>query len=376
MSSSFSQVKQIDGFSALSRWKLDPRIRPNRVMSDDLPIPGHFDPESVGSVWNVDYGSLAPAAHDWREDHDLSPAAEDERSIGLVLIDVQNTFCMPDYELFVAGRSGTGAVDDNRRLCRFLYRNLGAITRVYATLDTHQPIHIFHRLFLVDADGNHPEPMTQITHEDVIEGRWRFNEKVAESLGIDPEYGQEHLEHYTRSLADDSKFELTVWPYHSMLGGLGHAMVPAVHEAVFFHSVARYAQPEILIKGRQPLTENYSALGPEVETGPDGTRIGEKNELLVRAARRHDALIVAGQAQSHCLNWTVSDLIDELEKRDPALVGRLYLLEDCTSPVVIPDVVDYTDAAEAAFDRFEEAGAHRVSSETPIDAWLEQAPAE
>ena len=38
--------------------------------------------------------------------------------------DVQNTFCLPDFELFVSGRSGTGAVDDNRRLCEFIYRHI------------------------------------------------------------------------------------------------------------------------------------------------------------------------------------------------------------------------------------------------------------
>lgn len=359
------------------------------VTSSELPVPDHFDPDTVGEVWNADYAELSDQAHAWREEHGIAPARADgtaegdggaesdagnDRSIGLVLIDVQNTFCIPDYELFVAGRSGTGAVDDNRRLCRFIYRNLGSISRIYATMDTHQPIHVFHSLFLVDENGHHPDPMTQVSHEDVVEGRWSFNEEVADSLGIDPAYGQEHLEHYTKQLSEESKFELTIWPYHSMLGGLSHAMVPAVHEAVFFHSVARYAQPEILIKGRQPLTEAYSALGPEVETGPDGTRIGEKSELLVRAAQRHDALIIAGQAKSHCVNWTVSDLVDELEKRNPALVEKLYLLEDATSPVVIPEVVDFTEAAEEAFDRFEEAGAHRVTTQKPIDSWPQPAP--
>jgi len=30
-------------------------------------------------------------------------------------------------------------------------------------------------------------------------------------------------------------------------------------------------------------------------------------------------------------------------------VEKVYLLEDCTSPVVIPGVIDYTDLADAAF---------------------------
>ena len=70
----------------------------------------------------------------------------------------------------------------------------------------------------------------------------------------------------------------------------------------------------------------------------------------------------------------VSDLVDELEKRDPSLVEKLYLLEDATSPVVIPEVVDFTEAADEAFDRFEEAGAHRVTTEEPIEHWPQPAP--
>ena len=62
----------------------------------------------------------------------------------LVAVDVQNTFCVPGFELFVGGRSGTGAVDDNGRLCAFLYRNLATITRVVPTMDTHHAMQIFH----------------------------------------------------------------------------------------------------------------------------------------------------------------------------------------------------------------------------------------
>ena len=54
-----------------------------------------------------------------------------------MLIDVQNTFCIPDFELYVGGRSGHGAVEDNIRLCEFIYRNLGNITHITATMDTH-----------------------------------------------------------------------------------------------------------------------------------------------------------------------------------------------------------------------------------------------
>ena len=58
--------------------------------------------------------------------------------VALVAVDVQNTFCLPEFEFYVGGRSGTGALDDNRRLVEFVYRNLGNITQIFPTLDTHQ----------------------------------------------------------------------------------------------------------------------------------------------------------------------------------------------------------------------------------------------
>ena len=51
------------------------------------------------------------------------------------------------------------------------------------------------------------------------------------------------------------------------------------------------------------------------------------------------------------------------------LAPRTYLLEDCTSPVVVPGAVDYTDEADAAFERYAAAGMHVVRSTDPIGAW-------
>jgi nicotinamidase-related amidase len=55
--------------------------------------------------------------------------------------------------------------------------------------------------------------------------------------------------------------------------------------------------------------------------------------------------------------------------QDPSLVEKVFLLEDCTSPVVIPDVVDFTDQADEAFERFEDAGMHIVQSTDDMNDW-------
>ncbi len=339
------------------------------MRQDPLSIPDHFDPTSVGSVWKVDYQKRAADAARWARRQGISAAPDDRFKVCLLLVDVQNTFCIPEFELYVGGRSGTGAVDDNGRLCEFIYRNLGRITRICPTMDTHQAAQIFHSLFLVNDHGEHPAPFTLVTPEDVDAGVWRFNPDIAPSLGIDPEWGQSYLRHYVSALHRKGKYDLTIWPYHAMLGGIGHALVSAVEEAVFFHGIARRCQPDFQVKGNLALTENYSVLSPEVTSGPSGESIGSKNSRLFDTLLQMDAVVVAGQAKSHCVAWSVEDLLEEILDKDHSQAGKVYLLEDCTSPVVIPDVIDYTQAADQAFGRFAEAGMHRVRSTEPMAGW-------
>lgn len=334
-----------------------------------LPLPPHYQAERVGEIWSVAYQERAQHARQWAAAHGIQPAASDDFKIALILIDVQNTFCIPGFELFVGGRSGMGAVEDNRRLCEFIYHNLGAITQITATLDTHLAMQIFHPVFLVDANGEHPAPLTLISHDDVLQGRWKFNPAIASSLGITPEYGQAHLLHYTRALKERHKYDLTIWPYHVMLGSIGHALVPAVEEAIFFHSIARASQAEFEIKGNHPLTEHYSAIGPEVLDGPDGQSIAQRSRKFIQKLLAFDRVIIAGQAKSHCVAWTIADLLGDIREHDPKLANKVYLLEDCASPVVVPGIVDYTDQADEAYRRFEQAGMHVVRSTDPMDRW-------
>ena len=330
-----------------------------------LPIPDHFDPAMAGKAWRVPYQERGVQAEAWALAHGIAPAAEDGVRACLLLIDCQNTFCLPDFELFVAG-----AVEDNVRLCRFIYRNLGAITNIAATMDTHTAAQIFHALFWLDEEGAHPEPHTIITAQDVERGRWRPNPGVLAAVGLPDEAAlQAFALHYVRELDRGGKYPLIVWPYHSMLGGVGHALVSSVEEACFFHAIARKGQTRFETKGGNPLTEHYSALRPEVLSGPGGSVIDRKNEAFVDELLGYDLLIVAGQAKSHCVAWTVEDLLTEIRARDPGLAAKVYLLEDCASPVVVPGVADFTPQADEAYRRFAQAGMHVVRADDPMATW-------
>ncbi|MBE9054233.1 isochorismatase [Nostocales cyanobacterium LEGE 11386] len=344
----------------------------NNIIKTQLPIPAHFNPEKVGEVWRVLYQERAAEAEAWAKQHDIKPVYSDKARICLLLIDVQNTFCIPGFELFVGGKSGTGAVDDNRRLCEFIYRNLGVITKIIPTLDTHTAIQIFHPIFWVNAAGEHPIPAaTSITPADIEKGIWRVNPAVANSItNGNYELLEKHAYHYVKQLSQDGKYPLTIWPYHSMLGGIGHALVASIEEAIFFHCIARQSQTQFEIKGDNPLTENYSVLRPEVLQGFDQNPLAQKNTRLIQQLLEFDAVIIAGQAKSHCVAWTIDDLLTEIQQVDATLAQKIYLLEDCTSPVVVPGVVDYTEQADTAFTKFANAGMHIVNSHQPIASFL------
>ena len=149
-----------------------------------LPLPEFYDPGTVGTVWRVPYEERCQQARDWARQHALQPVSVDSTKTWLMLIDVQNTFCIPGFELYVAGRTGLGAVEDNVRLCEFIYRNLGNITHITATMDTHLTMQVFHAIFFVDNDGNHPAPYTDIHASELRAGKWMFNPALALSLGL------------------------------------------------------------------------------------------------------------------------------------------------------------------------------------------------
>jgi nicotinamidase-related amidase len=304
--------------------------------SPRLPLPPFFQPEKVSLVWQIPYQQRAREARAWAQQYAISPSVEDRKKTCLLLIDVQNTFCLPQFELFVQG-----AEADNIRLCQFIYQNLHQITNIILTLDTHSALQIFHTIFWVNRQGEHPEPLTVITLEDLAQERWRINPNLP--LNIPPDYARNYLE----NLNQQGKYLLTIWPYHSMLGGIGHALVSAVEEAIFFHSIARQSPTQFELKGQQPLSENYSVFRPEY---------GESNKQLIKQVLDFDQILIAGQAKSHCVAWTMADLLGEINDLDPQLARKVYLLEDCSSPVVVPGVVDFTETANQTYQSFAQAG--------------------
>ena len=345
---------------------------------NELPIPGFFTQTKVDEVWPLDYHKLDEAGKLFAKAHNVPAAAKDDPKVALLIIDNQVTFCMPPPwgQLTVEG-----ALDSVRRLCSFIYRNMANLTSITATLDTHTTKQIFHTTFWVNENGENPPPGIPISVDDVKNGVWRVNPAVASPLGVPYNVLKSHAHHYVEQLEAKGKYSLFVWPFHAMLGGVGHILVPAVEEAMRFHGFVRNSKISFETKGGNPLTENYSVLGPEVtdtvtKKGAPPVTIDQKNVKFIRTLLNFDRIIIAGQAKSHCVAWTIQDLLDEImgQQNSADLVKKVYLLEDCTDPVIVRDdrggvIVDFTDDANKAFDKFKNAGMHVVKSTTKMEDW-------
>lgn len=319
-----------------------------------LPLPTFYDPRRVPELYLERAGLVADEAEAHAKRHGVLPSAKDKLRIAAFGIDAQVGFCTPGASLFVPG-----AVDDTRRAIEWIYRNLGQITALHFSMDTHRVFQIFHPAFWVDAAGNHPAPLTPIFHEEVRAGKWTAIAHPREAL------------EYTKKLEKSGKYVLTVWPYHTLLGGLTHALVPALMEAAIFHAVARRQQTHFETKGTHAMTENYSVLSPEVTEL--GTQVvGSFNTSFFKMLMDYDRVYVFGQAKSHCVLSTINDMRAHIKTVDPKLLDKLYVLDDAMSPVPAPPIdplppaLDFPAIAARAVDEWRNDGIHVVTTHDPI----------
>jgi len=307
-------------------------------MSD---FPEFYDPERIGTLHYPDLNAIAQAA----AGANLPPATGDAKRVHLLVIDMQVDFCHDNGSLYVPG-----AEEDIRRLIEFMFEHAGGITDVTCTLDSHLPFQIFHAAWWVDEEGNHPEPLTIITADDVREGRWRPLEM--------PDWSRE----YVAKLEQKSKKQLTIWPYHVMVGGMGNALDPQLWSAITWHALARKTQPVWMRKGLIPQSEYYSAIQPEINV-PDHPH-GTPHSSLYDTVRESELVLVAGEAKSHCVLETLEDIVAHF-KDEREVLEKVYVLVDCMSSVAHPEV-DFEAMAVESFEEFAQRGVNFVKSTDTI----------
>ena len=252
------------------------------------------------------------------------------KSTALLIIDPQNDF-HPGGSLAVAG-----ADSDAERISRFILDNALQIDDIFVTLDTHQKLHIAHPMFWKDQDGEDPAPFTIISSADVESGKWACK----------AERNKDHALRYVKGLEAGGKFSLCIWPYHCLVGTVGHAVTPHVQGALHQWETDHSACVRYVLKGNNALTEHYSALKAEVEIENDPHTAF--NTDLFDALAKFDRVIVCGQAKSHCVNFTVRDLVSRWPKDE---TNRIVLLDDAMS-----SVGGFEEAGDAFIKDMEEAG--------------------
>jgi nicotinamidase/pyrazinamidase len=307
-----------------------------------MSIPSFYRPERVGARFTPDLHQAILTG----QAAALPPADEDQRRTLLLLVDAQVDFIHEDGTLSVPG-----AVDDTRRTIEWLLSHASDITDIAASLDSHIPIQIFYPTWWRDPDGEHPDPFTAIPSTDVEAGVWQ------------PVYEVEWSKTYVRRLEAQAKKQLMIWPYHTMLGTPGHGLDPSLAEAIAFHSAARRSQPTYIIKGMIPRTEYYSLLEPEVKVSDDPR--GTLNRVVLERILGYDRIYVAGEAKSHCVLETLNSIVRR-HADTPETLGKLRLLEDCTSSVQHPEI-DFEAMALEMLASFEAKGLRRVTSVDPLD---------
>lgn len=128
------------------------------------------------------------------------------------------------------------------------------------------------------------------------------------------------------------------------------------------------------LKGGNPLSERHSIFREEVTTCWDGRPIpgAQKNTRLLETLLSADQVILVGFAFSHCVKESITDLLADIQAKDSRLARKVYVMEDCTTAVVISGGPDFTDEATRALRRFADAGMHMVRSTEPMESWPDE----
>jgi nicotinamidase-related amidase len=162
---------------------------------------------------------------------------------------------------------------------------------------------------------------------------------------------------YVNNLEKYARKQLMIWPFHTLIGTPGHNLMPALYEAIAFHSAARQAAPQMITKGTIPKTEYYSMLEPEVKI--PGHPLGTINTAFLEELATYDRIYITGQAKSHCVLATTASLMNYFVDQ-PEIIQKVHLLKDFTSSVQHPEI-NFDAIADEAFAEFEKQGLQIVT---------------
>jgi nicotinamidase-related amidase len=263
----------------------------------------------------------------------------DMNSFDLLIIDPQNDF----LDIDGAALPVQGANADMSRLAYWLTQHAADVESITVTLDSHASVGVERTTFWLQRDGEPVQPFTPISAKDVQEGRFvpRHSARTAEVLA------------YLQALEATGQRQLLVWPVHCVVGSWGHNIHTGLAQAIAHWEMVSGRVCEKVLKGQNPMTEQYSAFRAEVLRADDA-RTKLNQPLLQRLATGHGTLLVAGEASSHCVAASLQDMLEHLP---PERLTRTVLLTDCMSPVT-----GFESAASAMLEQARARGVQLVST--------------
>lgn len=258
----------------------------------------------------------------------------------LLLVDCQKDF-HPGGSLAIPT-----ANEDADRIANLIRRHAGSIDRIVATMDSHHKLHIAHPSFWESGgiDNEHPAPFTIISTNDIVSGKWKPRDHIKMPVGeplVDAAIFQnfhkvvdsdgtfnltKYCIEYTRQLEAKGRFKLCIWPEHCLIGSDGHCVENNIQSAMLEWSEKTGGSIEWVLKGENLLTEMYSALAADVPI----SSLTSFNQDLQNTLLLSDRLLVCGQAMSHCVNYTLRDIVNHWPRNSMA---KISLLTDCASAV-------------------------------------------
>lgn len=238
----------------------------------------------------------------------------------LLIIDPQIDFCDIQPEK-IGGQTPrlavAGGLQCITNISNFIDGHMLNINEITVSLDSHHIVDIAHTEFWCDENGETPLPFTQITAEMVKNKQYYPKRSEWHQLSLD----------YLSQLESKNNYAHTLWPPHTLIGTVGHAIVPVLAELLSAWEIANQKNVTYILKGTQPFTEHFSVIAAEVgnpvfpETMP--------NQELIHSLAKCQLLIVGGLASSHCLKSTVEDIV----RFSPGSRQQRVLLKDTTKPV-------------------------------------------
>lgn len=266
--------------------------------------------------------------------------------IELIIIDPQNDFCYPGAEVefesklkgmsdqsrmdFEEGLRAIGAWDpgalyvpganlDLQRVAKMIDEVGDKFFNIHVTMDCHHYIDIAHPVTWINSKGEHPGIFQIIEVDDVENDRWfcTFPQE------------RQYCKNYVKSLADNGRYPLCIWPPHCLIGTFGNALYKPIADALARWEQRNNANVEYLTKGSNWKTEHYSAVQADVPDDEDPTT--EMNYEFIKPLKLADELLFSGEALSHCLANTARDIANGFGDKD--LIKKFVLLNGASSNV-------------------------------------------